>query len=182
MLGGMCSRRRKDFEEDLLVVDFPDESGNRAARRSTLTQPRKCRKLADETWILRRSAKISRDAIESLYKALVLGLRDYVNKCGFKSVVLGLSGGIDSALTAALGRRGLRQGSSGRSRDAEPTIARAAPWRMRETLPANLGIEFQVIPIGRPTMRYEQMLAKPFAGREPDVAEENCRRACAEPC
>src|SRR5213076_777334 len=40
--------------------------------------------------------------IESMYRALVLGLRDYVHKCGFKSVVLGLSGGIDSALTAAI--------------------------------------------------------------------------------
>src|SRR5581483_217046 len=73
---GNVIAQAKDFEEDLLFVDFPGPAA----------QP----------------SSIPSRGIESIHKALVLGLRDYVRKCGFKSVVLGLSGGIDSALTAAL--------------------------------------------------------------------------------
>jgi NAD+ synthetase len=110
--------------------------------------------------------------VESIYKALVLGLRDYVQKCGFKTVVLGLSGGIDSALTAALAVAALGKDKvtgvampSRYSSDHSVNDARA--------LAENLGIEFHVVPIAEAHDAYERTLAKPFAGRQPDVTEEN---------
>ncbi|MEO6437173.1 MAG: nitrilase-related carbon-nitrogen hydrolase, partial [Tepidisphaeraceae bacterium] len=84
---GNVIARAKDFEEDLVIVEIPT-----ASLSGTGFQP------------VQKQHGLQTHAtdIESIYKALVLGLRDYVRKCGFKSVVLGLSGGIDSALTAAL--------------------------------------------------------------------------------
>jgi NAD+ synthase (glutamine-hydrolysing) len=110
--------------------------------------------------------------IESIYHALVLGLRDYVNKCGFKSVVLGLSGGIDSALTAVLATAALGK---------DKVVGVAMPSRFSsdhsvndaKKLAENLGIEFHVVPIKSVHDAYESTLAPVFAGREPDVAEEN---------
>jgi NAD+ synthase (glutamine-hydrolysing) len=112
------------------------------------------------------------EPLESIYKALVLGLRDYVRKCGFKSVVLGLSGGIDSALTAALAVAAL-----GKDR----VVGVAMPSRFSSghsvddarALAENLGIEFHVVPIKSVHDEYERTLAPAFAGRERDVTEEN---------
>jgi NAD+ synthetase len=111
-------------------------------------------------------------AIESIYKALVLGLRDYVRKCGFKSVVLGLSGGIDSALTAVLavaafGKENVTGVAMPSRYSSDHSVSDA------RILTANLGIRFDIIPIQPAHEAYEQMLAPVFAGRKPDVAEEN---------
>ncbi|MEO6435334.1 MAG: NAD(+) synthase, partial [Tepidisphaeraceae bacterium] len=99
--------------------------------------------------------------LESIYRALVLGLRDYVRKCGFKSVVLGLSGGIDSALTAALAVAALGPDKvtgvampSRYSSDHSVNDARA--------LAQNLGIAFHVIPIKAAHDAYEQTLGPTF--------------------
>jgi NAD+ synthetase len=116
--------------------------------------------------------RVTGDALESIYKALVLGLRDYVRKCGFKSVVLGLSGGIDSALTAALAVAALGK---------DKVVGVAMPSRFSSdhsiadarALAQNLGIEFHVIPIKSIHDEYEKTLAPAFAGRERDVTEEN---------
>jgi NAD+ synthase (glutamine-hydrolysing) len=109
---------------------------------------------------------------EHLFRALSLGIRDYVRKCGFKSVVLGLSGGIDSAITAvlavdALGAENVmgvslpaRYSSSGSLTDAE-------------LLAKNLGIRYEVIAIEPPFLAMEGQLAKVFAGTKPNEAEEN---------
>jgi len=108
----------------------------------------------------------------SAYAALVLGTRDYVQKCGFRQVVLGLSGGIDSALTAcvavdALGKENVLgigmpgPYSSGGSIDDAAELAR------------NLGIRFELVPIGDTFDAYRTSLAAVFAGRQPDVTEEN---------
>jgi len=109
---------------------------------------------------------------ELLFHALSLGIRDYVHKCGFKSVVLGLSGGIDSALTAVLAVEALgadkvmgvsmpaRYSSSGSLTDAE-------------LLAKNLGIRYEVIAIEPPFKTMEGQLAKLFAGTKPNEAEEN---------
>jgi len=108
----------------------------------------------------------------SAYAALVLGTRDYVQKCGFRQVVLGLSGGIDSALTAcvavdALGKENVLgigmpgPYSSGGSIDDAAELAR------------NLGIRFELVPIGDAFDAYRASLAPVFAGRQPDVTEEN---------
>lgn len=109
---------------------------------------------------------------ELMFRALSLGVRDYVTKCGFKSVVLGLSGGIDSALVAVIAVDALgadkvmgvslpaRYSSSGSLTDAE-------------LLAKNLGIRYEVIPIEPPFQAMEGQLAKLFAGTKPNEAEEN---------
>ncbi|MGC3959188.1 MAG: NAD+ synthase [Verrucomicrobiota bacterium] len=109
---------------------------------------------------------------EQLFRALSLGIRDYVQKCGFKSVVIGLSGGIDSAITAVLAVDALgadkvmgvsmpaRYSSSGSLTDAE-------------ALAKNLGIRYEVIPVEPGFLAVEGQLAKLFAGTKPNEAEEN---------
>jgi len=109
---------------------------------------------------------------EKLHRALVLGLRDYVQKCGFRSVVLGLSGGIDSALTAclavaALGREHV-QGVSLPSQFSSPGSLDDA-----RLLAARLGIAYEVIPIRAPFESVKAGLAGVFAGRAEDTTEEN---------
>ena len=107
-----------------------------------------------------------------LYQALVLGLRDYVTKCGFSSVCLGLSGGIDSALTAviaadALGPanvRGLTMPSAYSSRGSvDDSFA----------LAANLGIRCDEVPIGEAFEAVKATMRPIFAGQPEDVTEEN---------
>jgi NAD+ synthase (glutamine-hydrolysing) len=107
-----------------------------------------------------------------LYKALVLGVRDYVRKCGFKSVVLGLSGGIDSALvaviaTAAVGEENVWGVSLPSRYSSEGSLSDAA------LLAKNLGIRYDVLPIASPVLEVEKVLVAPFEGRTPDATEEN---------
>jgi NAD+ synthetase len=135
----------KDFEEDLVIADVG--SGDRKPSGHST-------------------------GIESIYKALVLGLRDYVTKCGFKSVVIGLSGGIDSALTAAIAVAALGK---------DKVVGVAMPSRFSSQhsvddarqLAQNLGIAFHLVPIGDVHDAYERTLAPTFAGRAADVTEEN---------
>jgi len=115
---------------------------------------------------------IDEDVVRDLYAGLVLGLRDYVVKSGFKMVHLGLSGGIDSALVAvlaveALGRENVRgigmpsRYSSGGSVDDARALA------------ANLGIRFDVVPIEQPFAAFLGALEPLFEGAPEDVTEEN---------
>jgi len=108
----------------------------------------------------------------SAYAALVLGTRDYVRKCGFKRVVLGLSGGIDSALTAciaveALGRENVIGFGMPGPYSSQGSIADSAE------LAKNLGIRFETVPIGGIYESYLAALKPAFAGCKPDVTEEN---------
>jgi NAD+ synthase (glutamine-hydrolysing) len=116
----------------------------------------------------------SRDELPeaSAYAALVLGTRDYVRKCGFERAVLGLSGGIDSALTAcvavdALGRENVTGIGMPGPYSSPGSIEDAAQ------LARNLGIRFELVPIGETFDSYRKILSPVFAGREPDVTEEN---------
>jgi NAD+ synthase (glutamine-hydrolysing) len=111
-------------------------------------------------------------AEEEVYEALVTGLRDYVDKNGFGGVVLGLSGGIDSALAALIAVDALGPERvttvvmpSPHSSDATQDDAR--------TIAASLGTNVHDLPIGAAMAVYDELLAEPFAGREPDIAEEN---------
>ena len=109
---------------------------------------------------------------ERVYRALVLGLRDYLHKCGFKSAVLGLSGGIDSALTAviavdALGKENVRGVSLPSQFSSQGSLDDA------RLLAANLGIRYDVIPIQLPFEAVKGQLAEVFQGLKEDVAEEN---------
>ncbi len=134
------------FAEDLLLVDLAHPADNRTEQPLV--------------------------SLRSAYEALVLGLRDYMRKCGFKSIVLGLSGGIDSALTcalavAAVGKENVRGVSMPSRFSSEHSRDDAADLAHR------LGIAYHSIPIGAAHETMEQMLAPSFAGLAPDITEEN---------
>lgn len=143
---GAVSARAKAFAEDLVLYDTEHPA---AARREAYP-----------------------DDIESVWHALVLGTRDYVTKCGFTDVVLGLSGGIDSALTACIAVEAL---------GAERVHGVAMPSRYSsdhsmadaQSLAQSLDIEFLVIPIESMHTSFECGLAAAFAGRAADTTEEN---------
>ena len=135
----------KLFEEDFLVVDL--DTGSPISAPAT----------ADE---------------EKLFRALTLGVRDYLHKCGFKKAVLGLSGGIDSALTAviaveALGRENVHGVSLPSQFSSQGSLDDA------RLLAANLGIRYDVIPIQSAFASMRGELAGVFAGRPEDTTEEN---------
>ena len=109
---------------------------------------------------------------EELHAALVLGLGDYVRKCGFKSVVLGLSGGIDSAMVAALAAEALGpENVTGVLMPGPFSSDHSISDALR--LAANLGITTHTVPISPMVESALASFAPVFAGREPDVTEEN---------
>jgi len=108
----------------------------------------------------------------SAFAALVLGTRDYVRKCGFKKVVIGLSGGIDSALTAAIATEAVGPENVIGVGMPGPYSSQGSIDDARE-LAKNLGIRFELLPIGAINDSYRETLKDVFAGLKPDVAEEN---------
>lgn len=138
--------RAKAFEEDILLVDV---GRNASAVSEAVEDPR------DET-----------------LHALTLGLRDYAAKCGFKSTVLGLSGGVDSSLTAAVAVRAMGP-------DNVLGVLMPSPYTSQQSLDdahqlaKNLGIKTLTLPIELLMRAFDHALAEPFAGRESDVTEEN---------
>jgi len=107
-----------------------------------------------------------------LHDALVLGTRDYVHKCGFRSVVLGLSGGIDSALVAALAVDAL--GAENVRGLALPTeFSSQGSIDDARSLAANLGIRFDVVPIQGAFEALKRQMGPLFEGRPEDTTEEN---------
>jgi NAD+ synthase (glutamine-hydrolysing) len=151
--GGLVLRGR-DFEEDFLVYDVALNGATTAVQApGTL-------------------ARVSRSPEEQAHKALTMGLRDYVHKCGFDRVVIGLSGGIDSAVTAALAVAALGpdkvMGVAMPTRYSSPHSVSDA-----ESLARQLGIRFELIAIDSVFQSYLDALAPVFEGLEPDVTEEN---------
>lgn len=148
--GGELIHRSPQFEEDFFVVDVPtDDRSFDVAEAAALLEP-----------------------TEEVYRALTTGLRDYCRKNSFEGVVIGLSGGIDSALTAAI------------SADAvgpDSVWGVAMPSRFSsqhsvddaEALATNLGIRFDVISIDEVFAAHLDGLSEIFAGTEFGVAEEN---------
>lgn len=110
--------------------------------------------------------------MEEVYRALVLGTRDYVRKNGFRGAVVGLSGGVDSSLVAAIAVDALGSdavhGVTMPSRFTSPESRRYAT-----ELTASLGIRVIDLPIDAITASFEEALAQTFAGRAPDETEEN---------
>src|SRR6185436_20829436 len=112
------------------------------------------------------------DECSEIYAALVLGTRDYTEKNGFEHAVLGLSGGIDSTLVLAIAVDAL---------GADKVTAVTMPSRYSSEgtrndavkLAENLGVELLTLPIEAPMRDYDELLAGAFAGREPDITEEN---------
>ncbi len=161
---GTVSRRAAMFEEDLVLVDLPGErpadgpAGARAGAAAGSSSG-----AGDARWP---------EDPEDVYRALVLALRDYVRKNGFRDVVIGLSGGVDSALVASLaadavGPRAVR------------TVAMPSMYSSPESLvdaedvARRLGVDFAEIPITHVFESYQRALSAVFAGTRPNVAEEN---------
>jgi NAD+ synthetase len=147
----------KGFAEDILVVDL--EAGGASVPASRLVSS-----LAPPGNFPPREQQI--------FSALSLGIRDYVHKCGFKSALVGLSGGIDSALVAVLAAEALGPdkvlGVSMPARySSEGSLSDAAALAKR------LGIRYEVLPIESAFQSVEKQLAKVFAGTRPNEAEEN---------
>ena len=146
----------KSFAEDVFVADL--QLGGASVPASRLVSS-----LAPPNFPPREA---------QIFSALSLGIRDYVHKCGFKSVIVGLSGGIDSALVAVLAADAL---------GAENVLGVAMPARYSsegsltdaEQLAKNLGIRYEVLPIEPAFLAVEKQLGKVFAGTKPNEAEEN---------
>jgi NAD+ synthetase len=109
---------------------------------------------------------------ESVLRGLVMGTRDYVTKCGFKSVIIGLSGGIDSSLVAVIARKAFGPENVTGVSMPSPYTSQMSRDDAR-TLAQNLGIKFIEIPITEIFNSYTKSLAKVFKGLQPDEAEEN---------
>jgi len=144
--GGTLIARARSFEEDLLVFDT---AGTVADIHPTPASE-----------------------IEAVYKALLLGTRDYMRKCGFKEALVGLSGGIDSSVVATLAADALGP-------ENVRAIAMPGPYSSpgslqdAEELARRLGIDFRVVPITSLYEGYLQTLGPSFKGRAADVTEEN---------
>jgi NAD+ synthase (glutamine-hydrolysing) len=175
--------RGKQFEEDLIVIDLDVKS----VFRKRLHDPRRRQQKfsAPDPEIFRlasrdRSPKVlppksqpeplNEDA--EIYKALVVGTRDYVTKNGFSKVVLGLSGGIDSALTACVAVDAL--GSDNVVGVLMPSeFSSRGSIEDSEQLGKNLGIELIAIPISDVLKAFQSALKPAFKGAKADVTEEN---------
>jgi NAD+ synthase (glutamine-hydrolysing) len=146
MPDGRVAARAKSFDEDLVLFNSATGEGD-------------VRPLVE-------------DELEAAFRALVIGTRDYVRKCGFRQVVVGLSGGVDSALVAAIAADAL-------GHETVLGVAMPSPYSsensMRDArqLAENLGIKFLVLPINNVFDSYRQTLAPAFTGTQEDVTEEN---------
>ena len=142
------------FEEAITVVTWRKGDGGRLALRRR-TRSRLCPDLEEANW-----------------RACVLGLRDYVNKNGFPGVVLGLSGGIDSAVCAAMAVDAL-------GRDRVHCVMLPYRYTVEESLDdaaalaETLGVRYDILPIAAPVEGFEAALKPVFDGRAPDITEEN---------
>ena len=184
---GEMIARGKTFEEDFVVVDIDIEDVFRRRLKDPRRRKEKLAHLSDARLdAIHLSplpaaprppldhapiAAAPRDEAE-VYGALLLGTRDYVRKNGFKRVYIGLSGGIDSALTAAIAVDALGQAAV--TGVAMPSrYSSSHSLEDAHALAANLGIECLDVPIDAAFQGYLDMLAGVFAGTEPNVAEEN---------
>lgn len=180
---GEILARGRQFEEDFIVVDLDIEK----VFRQRLREPRHRQQTSDASgtasqWTLAQTVR-NRPPVESpapeslgeteeIYRALVLGTRDYVHKNGFQKVVLGLSGGVDSALTACVAVDAL--GAANVVGVMMPSeFSSAGSIEDARQLGRNLGIELLTIPIGDVFGAYKKSLAEGFKDAPPNVAEEN---------
>jgi NAD+ synthase (glutamine-hydrolysing) len=175
--------RGNAFEEDLLIADLDMEAVSRT--RSTHKQlfSRKYSAVVDRVVISqsytsrKRIRQIPRntaplDPLLEVYQALVMGVRDYVGKNGFHRVVIGLSGGIDSALTAVIAVDALGADNVLGLFMPSPYTARASREDVAE-LARRLGIQVNTVSITRMFKSYLHAMANVFKGRRPDTTEEN---------
>jgi NAD+ synthase (glutamine-hydrolysing) len=142
---GTVLAQAKSFAEDLLVIDTEAPAKSEIAVQ---------------------------DEVALTWQALVLGTRDYVRKCGFKKVIVGLSGGIDSALVAAIAVEALgAENVQGVGMPSE--FSSTGSVSDAEALAKNLGIAFSILPIREIYTQFTGVLAPAFAGTPFGLAEEN---------
>jgi NAD+ synthase (glutamine-hydrolysing) len=179
--------RGKQFEEDLVLADLDMEEvfrmrlhDPRIRRERLADEEKSLRKidLPDQIHLLRKKPSIPKrdlkplDRVAEIYTALVLGTGDYIRKNGFKAVLVGLSGGIDSALTAAIAVDAL--GKKGVVGVAMPSqYSSKGSIEDSELLAKNLGIHLIMIPIKEIFQAYLKTLSPSFKGLKPNVTEEN---------
>jgi NAD+ synthase (glutamine-hydrolysing) len=179
--------RSPQFKEDLLIAEVDPQAALSARLRDTRRRPA-ARNLREEiphlgSFAVRDGARDTPgapkgevtpllDRCGEIYEALVLGTRDYVEKNGFRHVVIGLSGGIDSTLVALIAVDALGP-------DRVTTVTMPSPYSSTGTrgdahdLARNLGVDILELPIAPMMQGFEEALREPFAGREPGIAEEN---------
>ena len=143
---GAPTARGRSFESDVVICDL--DGRKRIAPPSDIT-------IESEIW-----------------RALVLGTRDYVRKCGFRDVVIALSGGIDSALTAAIAAEAVGAGRVLGVLMPSPFSSRGSVDDARQ-LADNLGIETMILPIENIMRAYDVVLADAFSNQDVGVAKEN---------
>ena len=143
---GAPTARGRSFESDVVICDL--DGRKRIAPPSDIT-------IESEIW-----------------RALVLGTRDYVRKCGFRDVVIALSGGIDSALTAAIAAEAVGAGRVLGMLMPSPFSSRGSVDDARQ-LADNLGIETMILPIENIMRAYDVVLADAFSNQDVGVAKEN---------
>ncbi|MGH8932486.1 MAG: NAD+ synthase [Egibacteraceae bacterium] len=148
---GAVIARAVQFASDLLVIDLP---------------------VGRDTEPLLGGPQERLDPVAEVYAALVLGTRDYVRKNGFRGALIGLSGGIDSALVAAVAADALGPDSVTGVLMPSPHSSPGSVTDARK-LVANLGIRSRTLPIGGVMDAFDEVLNEAFAGTEPGVAEEN---------
>lgn len=166
---GRVISRAAAFEEDLLITDIVLSPARKKAGKELLAIDRHL--LKKQTQVKNRLAPALENS-EEVYRALLLGLKDYITKNGFKKVIIGLSGGVDSALVAALAVDVLGKdnvvGVFMPSRYSSDESAHDA-----KQIALNLGIRYEVIAIEPMYKLYLLTLASLFAGTEKNIAEEN---------
>ncbi len=171
---GKVVARAKAFEEDLLVVDLEFGGQKAIVKKSNAVETLTLEPLkrAKPGVITRRRLKPLPEHSQEVLQALLLGTRDYVRKNGFKQVCIGLSGGIDSALVAAIAVRAL--GAKNVIGVFMPSMYTSPESRVDAALLAkNLGINLIELPINGLFDSYISSLKEVFANRAPNIAEEN---------
>ena len=181
---GECLARGRMFEEDLVVADLDLDAVFRARLHDS-------RRRKEKLVVREGATRISLPPLaqpdapplaprevpalaptEEVFEALVLGTRDYVRKNGFKRVVIGLSGGIDSSLVAAIAVQALgRENVAGVGMPS--AYSSTGTRRDAQRLAKQLGIEFLTIPITPLLRAYKRALSPVFKGMKEDVTEEN---------
>jgi NAD+ synthase (glutamine-hydrolysing) len=182
---GAIIARAPQFAEELLMCDVDVQAAGAARLRDTRQRPAAREHAADVAMLGSFTTAGSSNAAApggpiadlldpdaEVYAALVLGTRDYVTKSGFEHVVLGLSGGIDSTLVALVAVDALGP-------ERVTCVTMPSPYSSEGTrddakvLAQNLGVELLELPIGEAMHGYDELLEAVFAGREPDITEEN---------
>ena len=167
---GKVIKRAEAFKEDLLTTDLIIPVARIRAAKRILTIADKI-PYRNKPWLSQKEVK-PLGPVAEIYQALLLGLKDYVTKNYFKKVVIGLSGGIDSALVATLAADSL-------GRDNVTGVFMPSRYSSAESeedarqLAQNLGIKFITISIEQIYKMYLIVLESPFFGLERDITEEN---------